>query len=154
MQYIEYIILWVLVLNRWTTWIHSCLMSRWKSQLIHVKLPTIGAEFHEQIRSLSPIIQTLHHRGLLGLTIDRCIFTVLAYTLCLTVYSGSRSEQGKKLLLAERVCVSQELPNELEVFQLLRDLRQHEQWNNWGSRNRAVGTCKEPDLLFFQTHRI
>ena len=76
-QYIEYIISWVLVLNRQTTWIYSCSIFRWKSQLrkkyIEVKFPTIGAEFHNQIMSIAPVIPTPPCMGVVGLTIDRCI---------------------------------------------------------------------------------
>ena len=45
-------------------------MSRWKSQLckkIHVKFPTIRAEFHEQIRSIVLIIPPFPIGGQLGL---------------------------------------------------------------------------------------
>ena len=38
---------------------------------IEVKFPTIGAEFHDQIRSITPIILTLPCMGVVGLTIDR-----------------------------------------------------------------------------------
>ena len=58
-----------------------CSTSRWKSQLykkIYVKYPTIPAEFLKQIRSIAPIIPTLPHRELVGLTTDGCIHIVLA----------------------------------------------------------------------------
>ena len=78
------------------------------------------------------------------------IQSVLTSTFCLNstcqrkrnlVYRGSRSKQGK-VAFAKQAHVSQEWPNELEVFQFLWALGQWEQWKNRGSWNRAVAASK------------
>ena len=55
--------------TRARAWFKNCLCGWFKN----VKLFTRGAEVHEQIRSIASIISTYPCRGIVGLTIDRCI---------------------------------------------------------------------------------
>ena len=49
---------------------------------IEVKFPTtVGAELHDQIISIAPIIPTLSRQGVVGLTIDRCITKLIKVTV-------------------------------------------------------------------------
>ena len=55
---------------------------------MEVKFPIIGVEFCNQIRSIAPIIPTFPVRGVMVLTVDRCIMlTTLCTLLCYFVYN-------------------------------------------------------------------